>query len=305
MSLGPDWFAAALEIVRGIERSRGKSFDHSCITNLLGYGEQWIQVFSEMFGNHLTSSMDFPNIYRMLGGSGPDQFSEVWRERLDSAREAGMNVAVTSVINHETLELGAERFYTYYVKELGVKILQLNTIFSPNRAAVGDVVFPLDNVQLSRFYGELIDIYLSQGRDDGIVIDFLDRIVRFFSTTECANMLCELSPNCVHDLICIDPEGNVFQCDNWHRFPEYWFGNIAAARGLNEVLAGNARRLLIERPSQLLVQEDCGRCEFLGICHGGCALRSLCATGDPCKKDPYCAAMKALFSHAQRRILGA
>lgn len=303
LTVGPEWFEVAMRITGEVERSRHKIFEHSCITNLLEYGDEWSGIIREMLGNCLSSSIDFPNIYRVVDRQKPESFTRIWRKKLDEARNDGIDVGVTSVVNHETLTRGSKEFYEYYATELGIRRLQLNLIFAADWSGKSNVTSPLDNEQLGDFLVELADIYLEKGRSDGILIDYLERIIGFFSNVVPANMLCELSPNCVHDLLCIDPGGNVLPCDNWHRFPEYWYGNIAGRSSLSEVLSCSARRELVDRPLGLLGHGDCAGCEYLAICHGGCALRSMCANGDPWQKDPHCKALKRLFAHIRRCVL--
>ena len=93
-------------------------------------GGRWNTIIAEMFGNSVGTSMDFPNLYRKARNGTPEQYTAIWSRNVRAAREAGMQVGVIAIPNQGTLQVGAERFYAYFVDELGVTDFQINTSFS-------------------------------------------------------------------------------------------------------------------------------------------------------------------------------
>ena len=87
-----------------------------------------------MFGNSVGTSMDFPNLYRKAKGRTPEEYTAIWARNVRAARDAGIDVGVISIPNKETLRLGAERFYSYFVDELQITDFQVNTSFSGGEA---------------------------------------------------------------------------------------------------------------------------------------------------------------------------
>jgi hypothetical protein len=83
-----------------------------------------------MFGNSVGTSMEYPNLYRKARHRPADDYTAIWTRNVCAAREAGIQVGVISIPNKETLRLGAGRFYSYFVDELGITDFQVNTSFS-------------------------------------------------------------------------------------------------------------------------------------------------------------------------------
>jgi hypothetical protein len=80
-----------------------------------------------MFGNNVGTSMDFPNLYRKAKGRTPEEYTTIWARNVRAARDAGIDVGVIAIPNKETLRLGAESFYSYFVDELRITDFQVNT----------------------------------------------------------------------------------------------------------------------------------------------------------------------------------
>ncbi len=46
---------------------------------------------------------------------------------------------------------------------------------------------------------------------------------------------------------------------------------------------------------------DCLECEYLAICHGGCAVRAYSTYGDIYVTDPYCYTYKTVYKHLEKK----
>jgi radical SAM protein with 4Fe4S-binding SPASM domain len=297
MTLPPEWYERACDIIRGIGERSGTSVINYLQSNMIGYSRRWNRIIAEMFGNSVGSSMDFPNLHRRLAGSDPRQYERIWIRNVNDAREAGIQVGFIAIPNQGTLEMGAERFYSRIVDELGFGEFQINTPFpggSSNRVKDG---YPLDSDRLAGFLLDLAAVWMERGYDGDVRIGPLDRLMRYFFRGH-KDLFCIWRDNCVNDFICIDPLGHVSQCDCWAAsYPEYRFGNIFEGNTLAGILrTSEARRRLLERPGVLIQQEDCIDCDYLGICHGGCPVRAYTVHGDIRAKDPYCTLYRKLFA---------
>lgn len=297
MTLPPEWFERACDIIRGIGERSGTNVINYLQSNMIGYSRRWNRIIAEMFGNSVGSSMDFPNLHRRLAGSDPRQYERLWIHNVNDAREAGIQVGFIAIPNQGTLEMGAERFYSRIVDELGFGEFQINTPFpggSSNRVKDG---YPLDSDRLAGFLLDLTAVWMERGYDGNVRIGPLDRLMRYFFRGH-KDLFCIWRDNCVNDFICIDPLGHVSQCDCWAAsYPEFRFGNIFEGNTLAGILrTSEARRRLLERPGVLIQQEDCIDCDYLGICHGGCPVRAYTVHGDIRAKDPYCTLYRKLFA---------
>jgi len=297
MLLPPHWFARAYELIHKAATARGKHVQHSLQSNMIGYSHKWNQIIVDMFGNSVGTSMDFPNLYRKAKGRTPEEYTTLWARNVRAAREAGIEVGVISIPNKETLRLGAERFYSYFVDELQVTDFQVNTSFSGGEATAAKRESLLDLDGLSKFFVDLARVWVERGYEQGVKLGPFDELMNQFSG-DAACLPCIWQQNCADEFVSIDAKGHVAQCDCWvTSYPDYWFGNIFDNVSFTELLQkSKARQQFQARPEKLMQSETCAGCDYLSVCHGGCPVRTYAITGQFFAKDPYCQVYKALFS---------
>ena len=301
MLLPPSWYEQANDLIRREAELRGKRVSHSLQSNMLAYSSRWNKVIAEMFGNSVGTSLDYPNLHRKLLGQGPESYNEIWGRRVREARAAGIEVQVIAVPNQATLDIGAERFYTHFVDELGITEFQVNTPFPGGDATSAKKELPVAEVdKLSRFYTELADVWLERGYRRGVRVGPLDALLQHFSH-EPTTLPCIWGDNCANTLVSIDARGYVAQCDCWvTSYPDYHYGNIFECDSFGDLLKNSkARQQFNERPIQL-IQRDCLSCDYLSLCHGGCPVRTYTVHGTLFEKDPYCGLYKAMFGRMAR-----
>jgi radical SAM protein with 4Fe4S-binding SPASM domain len=300
MTLPPEWFEEANAIIGRIAEERKRRVLHYLQSNMLAYTGKWNGVISEMFGNSVGTSMDYPNLHRRLKSGGPREYERIWTRSIRMARDAGIEVGVIAIPNEKTLELGAERFYSYFVDELGIRDFQINTPFPGGASNAVKRGFPLHLEPLTRFLMELAGHWMDRGLAYGVRLGPFDRLLNTFVNGN-KDLLCIWRDNCANDFVCIDPRGHVAQCDCWvTSYPEFRFGNIFETESLSALLReSSARRTLQSRPGVLIQTEDCLECDYLSICHGGCPVRAYTVHGDLLRKDPYCQLYKGLFQTIQ------
>lgn len=296
----PEWFERAHELVQEIATAREKRIGNYLQTNMIGYGPKWKPVITEMFGNSLGTSMDFPNLHRRVKGGTPQQYQDLWERKVLEAREAGIEIGVIAIPNAGTVEAGAEAFYSYFVDRLGIRDFQVNTPFPGGMSKAVKCAHPLETEDLSRFLLELADIWEKRGRDAGVRIGPFDKLLAYFEQGT-KDLLCIWRENCANEFVCIDPRGHVAQCDCWvSSYPEYRFGNILDPVSLSDLLRrSDARREFQMRPGSLIQTEECLDCDYLSICHGGCPVRAYSVHGDILTKDPYCDLYKKIFARME------
>ena len=295
MTLSPAWMQRAGDLMREASFRRGKSVSNFLQSNMIDYSKQWNSVISNMFGNAVGSSLDYPNLYRKVSGSDAKDYNGLWFAKVQEARAAGIQIEVIALPNAETLRLGAERFYSYFVEDLQIRSFQVNTPFPGGKLNGAKLNLTLESDLLSRFFRELADIWIDHGYEK-IRVGPLDQLTDYFLHNPCA-ISCMWRPNCVDEFLCMDARGFVAQCDCWvTSYPSFRFGNIYESQSLSELLmASEARQKFRARPALLMRNEDCAACEFLALCHGGCPVRTYTIRGDLFRKDPYCEFYKSLF----------
>ena len=298
--MGPEWYAEVRQTMADAAATRGRRFVHSLQTNLIGYSPAWNGLIFDMFGGIIGTSMDFPNRHRKLLNGSADDYTRIWRKRLDEARDAGIHVGVIAVLHQGSLEAGAEAFYHYFTEELGLDDFQVNTPFPGGPANDSPAEFQLDPARLAGFLGELFDLWAGHGFEQGIALGPFDALIHHF-TGQPARLPCIWKENCSNQFISVDAKGTVAQCDCWvTSYPDHWFGNLFDEPDLTRMLEQSpARRNFVERPGKLVAEEDCLECRFLSICHGGCPVRTHAALGTIDAKDPYCEVYQTIFRRAE------
>jgi radical SAM protein with 4Fe4S-binding SPASM domain len=300
LTMEPDWFMRAFEMMTSSSRKRGVTIYNELQTNLIGYHKKWNWALQEIFSNHVGSSLDFPNLYRKAIGGLPHEYNDLWVRKYQEARAYGLQVGVISLPNKGSFKLGASRFYSYYIHEVGLNGFQLNTPFPGGPSNSTGLELQLNCDAFIRFSLDLIDIWLEEGYDRGIGIAPFEGVLDYFKTGETCGLVCGMRGDCSRRFFCIDPKGNVSQCDCWvTSYPEFHFGNVFECKDLSEIMNSPRRRMFEERPVRLIETADCIQCEYLPICHGGCAIRAYTPHREFFTKDPYCEAYKAVFKHLE------
>ena len=297
MALPPQWYEKAYRVIEDCAKGVPVSVFHSMQSNMIGYSEAWNPILSKMFGNNVGSSMDFPNLHRKVLGGSAEDYSRIWIENVEKAKEAGIEVQIIAVPNEGSLELGAERFYSYFLDELQLGGFQLNTPFPGGILNDVKKSLPLDTYALSHFYRELAALWMERGYEQGVRINPFDQFLQYFLGEETC-ISCIWRENCTDEFLCIDARGAVAQCDCWvASYPEYWFGNIFESDSLSKMLEqSDVRRRFQVRPERIIAETDCLECPYLAICHGGCPIRTYSICGDMFQKDPYCPLYLSLFA---------
>jgi uncharacterized protein len=299
MTMPVEWFEKAYGLIGALASARNKHVDHGLQTNMIGYTPRWNSIIKRMLGNSVGTSMDYPNLYRKMFRGGPDDYTRIWTRNIHAAREAGIAVGVITIPNRSTLEVGAERLYSFFVDELGITDFQVNTPFPGGEQNDTKRNLELENEALSRFYIELTDVWIDRGFREGIKLGPIDQLVAHFSGEQSC-LPCIWQSNCADEFISIDARGFVAQCDCWvTSYPEYFFGNIFECDTLSNMLKNSpAHKAFVERP-QTIIDQDCIECDYLSMCHGGCPVRTYTMRHTLSEKDPYCYLYKSLFRHTE------
>jgi len=299
MMMPPEWFERAFELIQNAAAKKGKFVEHGLQSNMIGYNSRWKSIIERMFGNSVGTSMDYPNLHRKLFNGSASDYTRIWKYNIQSALAAGIAIGVIAVPNQATLDAGAEKFYSYFVDEIGVQSFQVNTPFPGGEGNQTKRSLGLDVDELGRFIADLADVWLEQGYNEGVKLGPIDELVKTFTGGN-GCLPCIWQANCADEFISIDARGFVAQCDCWvTSYPEYFFGNIYESGSLGRMLAeSSARRKFVERPAAI-IPSDCIDCDYLSMCHGGCPVRTYTFSGTMFEKDPYCKVYLAMFRKAE------
>jgi uncharacterized protein len=298
MTLGMEWFDKMEHIVSQQFAGSQINIQHKLQTNLIPYSEKWKPLMERLFHNSIGSSLDYPSHYRGFKGDG---FNDLWRKYLSRARADGIEVGVISVLNEATLKESPTDFLDYYSHRMGITNLQLNFPFEPGEGNGAEESFFLEPSDLGRFLIDLFDAWIDEtkGWYRKIRINpFCELIDAFSLAPRPSRLNCIWSGNCADTFFSIGPDGSVGLCDCWvTSLPEFTFGNLQT-QSMAEI-ANSAIRKRMQKRIEHVLGSDCADCPFLGICFGGCIIRTYGKYGVVEHKDPYCPAYYALFSRVQ------
>jgi radical SAM protein with 4Fe4S-binding SPASM domain len=291
LGLDPETVGRILEMATAVFHDSGVLLEHHLQTNLLPYDTQkWQALLSQFHLGTISSSLDFPNLYRKTPSLAPKLYNQAWLKKREAAVRDGFTVSVVSLPNPETLRLGAGRFYQYFREEIGIKNLQINFPF-PGK---GKGLRPLNLQALAEFMSELYAIWVSSGRDLNLS-PFRALEGRIWQGTG-PPLSCCWSFSCAQSLLAVGPDGMVGQCDCWITyFSNFFFGSLLE-HPVGDLLDSPARKAFLDRPLRLLRDSACGECRFWRICHGGCPVRAYAFSGDLFAPDYYCQVYQAMFT---------
>jgi uncharacterized protein len=302
MTLPPEWVRKAGLLMNTLADDRKLAIGHFLQSNLMDYEPSWDTVTWRLFDGSIGSSLDFPNVHRRFRDMSGDAYNEHWLSKFREAKARGLDISVISVPNQATLNVSPEDFYGYYVDEVGVKAIQLNTPFAAGPAShmAGDL--QLDPAKLGDFMAGLLEVWLS--RDDKVSLDPFQSIMdRMTLGDASAKIPCFFCPNCVNGFFCVGPDGALAQCDAWlGSYPERNFGNLLESDDLGKILVSPNRMSLAARTANLLRDSECRNCNYLSLCNGGCPIRAMSAKGTPDQADPYCETYKRIFAAVEEHV---
>ncbi|HTY22237.1 MAG TPA: radical SAM protein [Desulfomonilaceae bacterium] len=304
MVLSPQWCLEAGDLINTLMGEHDIEVAHFLQTNLMEYDPSWDTVVWRLFEGSMGSSLDFPNAHRRFRNISGDRYNRHWAEKFREARSRGLDVSVISVPNRETLAVSPADFYRYYVNDLGLKSIQLNTPFAAGPASRMADELLLDPMKLGDFMVGLLEAWLSN--DDPVTLEPFQAILDRMTLGEAnAKTPCFFCSNCVNSFFCIGPDGAVGQCDSWlGSYPERNFGNLLESDDLGKILVSPNRMKLAARTANLIKDSECLDCKYFSLCNGGCPIRTMSAQGSPDKSDPYCETYKRIFAAIEEHVRG-
>ncbi len=179
-TLSPEWFYAAKVRMDAIVERRGHSLANFLQSNLLAYNDTWEPIIRDVFNGSVGTSMDFPNQHRRMPSRPPEEYTARWTKNVGEVLATGISVGVIAVPSVETLERGAQAFYDFFVKEVGIYDFQVNPPFPGGAANEAKKSLPLDPYRFGDFLVELSDIWLAHGFNYGVKVGPFSEILDYF-----------------------------------------------------------------------------------------------------------------------------
>lgn len=268
-------------------------------TNGVLIDKEWIQLFQE-YKVGVGISLDGPKVIhdlhrRNLGQQG--SFESVMRAA-KLMHDNGFKFGTLAVVTKESVNHVVEIYRFFFHNELGHLFYEID--FLPCRlvdpvSRSYDQLHTLSPEEWFTFMNAMFDLWIAEDRPE-VKIRYFRNLIRCLVGGEPA--MCEFMGGC-GEFVTIEPEGDVFPCDNLLAFDELCFGNLAR-EPLSRILESDHFKYFLETvtTSKLL----CKSCAWFIICHGGCVQDKYVLTKELVKPGYHCEAKKRLFAHAAKKI---
>ena len=290
LTLNPDMVQQGLDTCHKIMDAAGIEIEHHLQSNLLLYSDRWKNIITEYFRGSISSSLDFPNLYRKYNNHNGDSYNDRWLEKRLEAESDGLVVNLITLPNEGTLEKGAAEFYSYFSKTVGIRNVQINFPFT---GIDGHNPPPLSLDKLGNFMQELYELWVDSDRYLNLN-PFYALENRIYKNN--GRLPCTWSYNCANFIFAVSPEGEIGQCDCWVSTHKDFNYGVLGQDDISNIWDAKNRELFTDRPTRMIEDPECGTCQFWGICFGGCPIRALTFNNDLYSRDYYCPVYKQIFA---------
>ena len=312
--MGLDFFRKAVELQKKYKKP-GQEITNAFQTNATLIDSKWAEFFKEnnfLIGVSIDGPEDIHNRYR-VDSSGRGSFASVMKG-VENLRKHNVDynalVCITDISAQDPL-------YIYDFLKKHFNFIQLIPVVE-ERDFKKEAPFQKDAKKWaagkSRKHSELVTewsvtpegfgTFLNKIFDSWVKSDVGRVFIQIFDYTLANRMghpaaLCVLNRTCGRGLV-LEHNGDVYACDHFV-YPEYRLGNIKEiplaelARSKSQIGFGNDKWERL--PGQ------CGGCEYLNLCFGGCPRNRFIFTDDGENELNYlCEGYRSFFSHTAQAM---
>ncbi|MDQ4026207.1 MAG: radical SAM protein [Actinomycetota bacterium] len=291
MVAGLRFFERAVDLQR--KHATSVVFDNSIQTNGTLIDDRWLDFFGEnrfSVSISIDGPQDLHDRYR-VDRQGRGSFQRV-QEAIARVKEAGLPLGVCVVISRANVDRVDEIFEFLAAERLRFNVIPLNRSGGA-REHFDDVGLAADEYAPAwiRMYDRWFD---SDERDYVYCSDFVykTRAIMAGRPADCVGL-----EQCGETNIAVDPVGDVFACATLSGSTGTKYGNIVDA-DLDSILDTPIAREYRHRRTD----EQCSRCRWQHVCHGGCQARAYKFFGDHHRRDYYCPSLFRIYEHIAERV---
>jgi uncharacterized protein len=266
-------------------------------TNGTTLNDEWARFFRDKqfsVGVSIDGPAELHNSIRRYPGDRPS-FADAMRG-FELLKHYQLSPSVLAVIGEGTLEMGADRFFDFFVEQ-GIQeycCLRADPR-SPTPGKPQEIYTSLQ--RMTAFLARLYDRWLDHG-ELGIHIRELDAI-RQRLRGEDAEM-CMLQGQCFGHIFRIEPEGTIGHCDCFAQIPGYQLGHIMTDTFSDLLRSPRLRQLREEDAQCRRALEE--RCPEFAVCKGGCAFERYVLAQRAPASAPDCCGYRTLIQHIRQRL---
>lgn len=291
MLYSPQFYRDAMAFVKEMR----PDVTFSMQTNILKYtSEKWRDVFKEIFKGSISTSYDPDEKHRTINGSS-EAYSKQFHRAMKAMLDDGFHMFIIGVFDDKNIK-DAQKLYDLAKKYDGQVTIRVNYKIPVGRIRQDseNATHLLDPV----IYGNELISLERQRKEDGSDVGIVPNDIMRSRMKGTLDNLCPWMANCGGTLISIEPNGDVYNCDNYAELNDrsQCFGNINT-NSMYEILTSKALNQMKERPYSL--PSSCYECDYFHACQGGCSRDAYLYTGDTNGKFPYCKTWKMVFEEVK------
>ncbi|HEX2062732.1 MAG TPA: dynobactin maturation radical SAM/SPASM protein DynA [Thermoanaerobaculia bacterium] len=291
MIAGRDFYLRAMELEA---RHAGDVACENVIqTNGTLINDQWIDFFRTAKFS-VSISID-----------GPAALHDRWRvdkmgrgshhrvlDAIEAVAAAGIPFGVCVVISRANVGHADEIYEFLSTRRLPFNVIPLNRSGSArdNFPDVG-----LEAEEYADVWIRLYDRWFDAQQDYVYCSDFVykTRAIMLGKPADCVGLA-----QCSETNISVDPVGDVYPCASLSGHHDTRYGNIRE-QDLAEIMESPVARAYRQRA----VDEQCSRCKWQHVCHGGCQARAYKFFHEKNRRDYYCPSLFRIYEHIEKRLL--
>ena len=287
---GVEFYRQAFPVLRNELGARRVKL--SIQSNLWLLTDELCEIFRE-YGVSLGTSLD-----------GPEEINDAQRGQgyfrrtmagIERARKHGLNLGCICTFTRQSAPQAREIF-DFFVRE-GLSFTVHAAHPSLRYPHAND--FALDTEAHGQLLVEMLDRYVLNL--DRLRISTLDSLCRSVSAGR--GGICTFG-DCLGGYLAVGPRGDIYPCQRFAGMAEYEMGNVHNCPSFESLQASTVWRAFKGRQDR--IEAECGDCQHLGYCRGGCPYNTLAANGgsfDSTLRDPDCPAYRRIFSHIVDRAM--
>lgn len=268
------------------------AYSNSIQTNGILIDEAWIDFFRrERFA--VSISVDGPKPVHdrfRVDARGRGSYERVMAA-IDRVRAAELPLGICVVVSQANLDHMNEIYDLLAARKLPFNVIPIN------RSGGARDDFRTMGLAPHGYADPWIELYdrWFDAKDDYIYCSdfvFKTRAIAAGRPADCVGLA-----RCADTNISVDPIGDVFPCAALSGHDDTRYGNIVEA-DLAELMASGVAARFRNRA----VDDQCSRCKWQHVCHGGCPARSYKFFGDPDLRDYYCPSLFRIYEHIEARL---
>ena len=284
---GPEFYSKALALLA--EGLGNQKIAFALQTNLWKMTPELAQILAE-YNIPIGSSLDGPKELNDLQRG--DGYFEKTMQGYEIARENGLKVSFICTFTGHSVNFKEDIFNFFLENGLTLKLHPA----LPSLRSDNPDEWTLDPEEYGELLVYLLDKYLEHMNDIEVMnIDNLCKSVLTGRGNVCTYV------DCMGDTFAVGPDGSIYPCYRYVGMPKYVMGNVYDHPSMDDLARSDAWKIMHQYKDY--VDEECGDCQYIKYCRGGCPYNAMAPYDGEIKGvDPHCIAYKRIFKEINDRL---